>query len=76
MTTDTLQRPADTAHAILDRLRAGEPMDAVASRTLFGALIEGKLDDPEIEAMLRALPVRAETAAEMTGAARALRAAA
>ena len=78
MTTDTLPKPtaADGARAILDRLLGGEPLTEATAQILFGALIDGRLADAEVEAMLRALPVRAETAAEMTGAARALRAAA
>ena len=64
------------SHDILDRLTAGEPLDETSARTLFAALVAGKLDDAEIIAMLIALPVRVETAAEMIGAARALRAAA
>lgn len=84
MTTDTLPRPAATpsepaatpaSRTILDRLLAGEPLTEASAETLFGALISGDLADAEIEAMLRALPVRAETGTEMTGAARALRAA-
>lgn len=66
----------DDADSILARLLAGEPLDEASAETLFGALVAGRLDDAEITAMLRALPVRAETAAEMTGAARALRQAA
>lgn len=61
---------------ILDRLCAGSPMDEAEAQILFAHLVAGGLDDAQIGAMLRALPVRAETAAEMTGAARALRAAA
>ena len=67
---------APVHESILTRLRAGEPLEEPSAQTLFAALVAGELDDAEITAMLRALPVRAETAAEMTGAARALRAAA
>ena len=63
-------------HDHLTRLCAGQPLTEATAEALFGALVAGELDEPEITAMLRALPVRAETAAEMTGAARALRAAA
>lgn len=91
MTTDTLIREdlgyedlsyedlsyEDRGYAdALTRLVAGAPLTETSSETLFAALVAGRLDDEEITAMLIALPVRAETAAEMTGAARALRAAA
>lgn len=76
MTTDTLIREDVDHLQVLDRLCAGEPMTEASSQTLFAALVAGKLDDEQITALLVALPVRAETAAEMTGAARALRAAA
>ncbi len=74
MTTDTLIR--EDFKTVLADLIAGTPMTAVQSQTLFAALVAGELDDERITAMLIALPVRAETAAEMTGAAKALRAAA
>lgn len=84
MIADTLADPTaptgakanSPAAAILDRLIAGTPLDEASAETLFGALVAGELSDDDIAAMLVALPVRAETAAEMTGAARALRAAA
>lgn len=76
MTTDTLIREDLDHGQVLTRLCASEPMTEASSQTLFAALVAGKLDDEQITALLIALPVRAETAAEMTGAARALRAAA
>lgn len=84
MTADTLAEPTAPAGAnanalagaILDRLVAGTPLDEASAESLFGALVAGELTDDDVAAMLVALPVRAETAAEMTGAARALRAAA
>lgn len=76
MITDTLTRQTLGYDDILDRLVAGVPMSEADAETLFAALVAGELDDERIAAMLIALPVRAETAAEMTGAARALRAAA
>lgn len=60
----------------LVHLQDGRPLSEAAAQRLFGALIDGRLDDAQITAMLVGLPVRAETATEMTGAARALRAAA
>lgn len=76
MTTDTLIRDDVTANDALDRLQGGHALSQASAETLFAALVAGQLTDDEIADMLRALPVRAETAAEMTGAARALRAAA
>lgn len=76
MTTDILIREDLDHRAVLARLVAGQPMTEAESQTLFAALVAGELDDAQITAMLIALPVRDETAAEMTGAARALRAAA
>lgn len=76
MIIDTLTREDTTYQDVLARLVSGEAMSEAESRTLFAALVAGDLDDGQITAMLIALPVRAETAAEMTGAAKALRAAA
>ena len=63
------------ASLALDSLLAGRRLDQEASHALFTALVEGGLSDHEIAAMLIALRVRGETADEMIGAARALRAA-
>jgi len=76
MIAATLSLPRTSVSTIFDRLIAGTPLGAASAETLFGALVAGALDEDQIAAMLLALPVRAETAAEMTGAARALRAAA
>lgn len=67
--------PAETAEALLARLYAGEPLDRYASERLFGELVEGRLSEPAIAAMLIALRFKGETAEEMIGAAKALRAA-
>ena len=63
------------AAAALARLYEGESIGAEGAEILFAALVEGRLDDPSIAAMLIALRVRGETADELIGAARALRAA-
>ena len=67
--------PAQTAEAALTRLYAGESLTEAAAEALFGQLVAGQLAEPAIAAMLVALRLKGETAAEMTGAARALRAA-
>ena len=70
--------PQDTqeaADAALARLYSGEPLDQGAAQNLFEALVDGRLSEPSIAAMLIALRLRGETADELIGAARALRAA-
>jgi anthranilate phosphoribosyltransferase len=59
----------------LQRLYAGESLDQGESEMVFTALVEGLLPEPAIAAMLMALRFKGETADEMIGAARALRAA-
>ena len=59
----------------LQRLYAGESLDQASSETVFTALVQGLLPEPAIAAMLMALRFKGETADEMIGAARALRAA-
>jgi anthranilate phosphoribosyltransferase len=59
----------------LQRLYAGESLDQDSSEIVFTALVEGLLPEPAIAAMLMALRFKGETADEMIGAARALRAA-
>lgn len=66
---------ADPADAALGRLYSGESLAAAEAETLFGALVAGRLGEPAIAAMLIALRLKGETADELTGAARALRAA-
>ena len=61
--------------ALLHRLFAGESLDREASEQLFGELVAGRLSQPAIAAMLIALRFKGETAEEMIGAAKALRAA-
>ena len=66
---------AEAASAALARLYAGESLDAATAEGLFGALVAGEMGEPAIAAMLIALRFKGETAEEMRGAARALRAA-
>lgn len=62
--------------ALLARLCAGQSLAAKESECLFQALVDGKLGETEIAALLIALKVKGETPDELIGAARALRAAA
>ncbi|HYJ53610.1 MAG TPA: anthranilate phosphoribosyltransferase [Allosphingosinicella sp.] len=59
----------------LARLYAGDSLNQAEAESLFAALVEGRLDEPSIAAMLVALRIRGETGDELIGAARALRAA-
>lgn len=59
----------------LESLYSGGELDQAGAEHLFSALVEGELNHHEIAAMLIALRIRGETANEMIGAARALRAA-
>jgi anthranilate phosphoribosyltransferase len=61
--------------ASLARLFDGQALDAAASELLFGEIVAGRMAEPLIAGLLVALQVRGETADEMAGAARALRAA-
>jgi anthranilate phosphoribosyltransferase len=80
MPTNLALRPAVPAvdcgaDDALARLYAGQSLSEAEAETLFGALVEGRLAEPTIAAMLIALRLKGETAEELTGAARALRAA-
>jgi anthranilate phosphoribosyltransferase len=69
-----LDEPAE-APEILTCLCEGRSIGIEGAETLFAALVEGRLDAPSIAAMLVALRLKGETADELIGAARALRAA-
>jgi len=79
--TDNLARilpevpAADPAEEALGRLYRGESLAEPEAEALFTALVEGRLSEPSIAAMLIALRLKGETADELAGAARALRAA-
>jgi anthranilate phosphoribosyltransferase len=60
---------------LLHRLYDGKDLAAVDAQALFSVLVAGELDDVSVAAMLIALRLKGETAEELTGAARALRAA-
>jgi anthranilate phosphoribosyltransferase len=61
--------------APLARLYTGLPLSEGEAQALFGEIVAGRLPEPAIAAMLVALRLKGETAEELTGAARALRAA-
>jgi len=63
------------AEAALARLYTGESLAEAEAEALFAELVAGNLPEPAIAAMLVALRLKGETAEELTGAARALRAA-
>ena len=63
------------AAAALARLCEGENLASAETELLFGELVAGRLSEPQIAAMLVALRLKGETADELIGAARALRAA-
>jgi anthranilate phosphoribosyltransferase len=65
----------EIVEAALTRLYGGGDLDSFSAETLFGSLVNGTLPEPSIAAMLIALRLKGETAEELIGAARALRAA-
>lgn len=67
--------PEISIEAALENLYAGRALDEASAEALFSALVQGGLTDASIAAMLIALRLRGETADELIGAARALRAA-
>src|SRR5687767_9555083 len=67
--------PETHADAALMQLYSGRSLDQSAAQGLFEELVAGALGEPMIAAMLVALRLKGETADELIGAARALRAA-
>jgi anthranilate phosphoribosyltransferase len=63
------------AAAALAHLYSGEHLSRGETEILFGELVAGRLSEPQIAGMLVALRLKGETAEEMIGAAKALRAA-
>ena len=59
-----------------DELIAGRALDSSQAEQLFSRLVAGQLTEAEIAVVLVALRLKGETADELIGAARALRAAA
>jgi anthranilate phosphoribosyltransferase len=66
---------AQSVEAPLARLYTGLSLSEGEAEALFGEIVAGRLPEPAIAAMLIALRLKGETAEELTGAARALRAA-
>lgn len=69
-------QPPVAAELTISRLLEGQDLDRDQSRRLFEELVEGRLSEPLMAAAFVALRLKGETAAELTGAALALRAAA
>jgi len=69
-------QPPISAELAVAKLLDGEDLDADATELLFAQLVEGRLAEPLMAAAFVALRLKGETAAELTGAAFALRAAA
>ena len=69
-------QPAIAAELIISRLLDGEDLDRRQAELLFAELVDGRLPEPLMAAAFVALRLKGETAAEMTGAAFALRSAA
>jgi anthranilate phosphoribosyltransferase len=67
--------PEADSEAALSRLYTGESLTEAEAEALFSGLVAGRLPEPAIAAMLIALRLKGESAEELTGAARALRAA-
>ena len=72
---EPFEQQCDPIGSALERLYLGEHLSGPEAETLFTALVEGRLDEPSIAAMLIALRIKGETGEELIGAARALRAA-
>ena len=66
---------APAVEDILAALFAGRSLSQIEAELVFGELVAGRLDEPSIAALLIALKLKGETADELIGAARALRAA-
>ena len=80
MTPNLAALPVDSSVAedpqgALADLFAGRSLSQIEAERLFRELVEGRLSEPGIAALLIALKIKGETADELIGAARALRAA-
>src|SRR3712207_1214958 len=72
---DVDARPEIAPEEVLVKLYEGRSLTSAEAQRLFEELVAGRLQEPAIAAMLVALRLKGETAEEMIGAARALRAA-
>jgi anthranilate phosphoribosyltransferase len=70
-----MSQPDGVFAAFMKRLVAGERLSAVESADAFGAMMSGAVSDTRMAAFLTALAVRGPSVAEISGAARAMRAA-
>ncbi|MEL6328864.1 MAG: anthranilate phosphoribosyltransferase [Planctomycetota bacterium] len=66
--------PSTDARDMLHTLVQGEVLGEQEAETLFGELLDGRLDEAQTGAVLAMLAQRGVTASELTGAARAMRA--
>src|SRR3546814_989910 len=64
----------DAVEAALVRLSAGESLTQAGAESLFTELLEGRLSEPAIAAMLVAIRRKGQSTDELLGSARALRA--
>ena len=69
------QSTADFAAEALAGLFGGRSLTVEQAEAVFGELVQGRLDEPAIAALLIALRIKGETTDELIGAARALRSA-
>ena len=69
-------QPTIAAELIVAKLLDGEDLDRPGAELLFAEIVEGRLAEPLMAAAFVALRLKGETAAELTGAAFALRSAA
>jgi anthranilate phosphoribosyltransferase len=67
--------PRDEFGAILKRVASGERLSAAEAASAFAAMIRGGVSEMRMAAFLTALAVRGPSVSEITGAARAMRAA-
>ena len=68
--------PPDPFHETLELLASGQTLSAAQAQEAFGLIMSGQAQASQIGAMLGMLQVRGPTVAEITGAARAMRASA
>ena len=70
-----MSEPQGDFAALLKRLAAGERLSATDSAEAFGAMMRGAVSEPRMAAFLTALAVRGPSIEEISGAAKAMRAA-
>ncbi len=70
-----MSKPEGEFATLLKRLAAGEHLSATEAASAFGAMMAGAVSEIRMASFLTALAVRGPSVAEITGAARAMRAA-